>query len=168
MATPPAVRILSTLIASRQADRSGRHAALLVTLAFCAGLAYALMGLTQGLAAILAAVVLLAAAQGPISILADGIILGAAYMLYLYRRVVFGELTREDLKSITDLNLREKLIFAPLVVLVLWMGIYPKSFLDVFAASSGPIAARYHAAKTAAESLPPGVRTAEMKREQGQ
>jgi NADH-quinone oxidoreductase subunit M len=79
-----------------------------------------------------------------------GIILGAAYMLYLYRRVVFGELTREDLKSITDLNLREKLIFAPLVVLVLWMGVYPKPFLDVFAASSGPIASRYHTAKTAA------------------
>jgi NADH-quinone oxidoreductase subunit M len=94
-----------------------------------------------------------------------GIILGAAYMLYLYRRVIFGELTREDLKNITDLNLREKLIFAPLVVLVLWMGVYPKPFLDVFAASSGPIAARYHAAKSAASELPPVLRTAAAKQE---
>ncbi len=71
--------------------------------------------------------------------------------------MIFGELTRADLKDITDLNLREKLIFAPMVVLVLWMGVYPKPFLDVFAASSGPIAARYHAARTAAAEPGPGV-----------
>ncbi|HIM46961.1 MAG TPA: NADH-quinone oxidoreductase subunit M, partial [Alphaproteobacteria bacterium] len=60
-----------------------------------------------------------------------GVILGAAYMLWLYRRVIFGELKKENLKSITDLNMREIGIFAPLVVLVLFMGIYPKPFLDV-------------------------------------
>src|SRR5215831_5770970 len=58
-----------------------------------------------------------------------GIILGAAYMLYLYRRVIFGELVKADLKDILDLNLREKVIFAPMIVVVLWMGVYPKSFL---------------------------------------
>ncbi len=78
MAAPPAFRILSTLIASRQGDRSGRHAAILVTLAFCAGLSYFLMGFMHGFAPILAAVVLLAATQGPVGILADGVILGAA------------------------------------------------------------------------------------------
>ncbi len=64
-----------------------------------------------------------------------GIILGAAYMLWLYRRVIFGALTKEDLKSILDLDRREIAVFAPLVVVVLWMGIYPNSFLDVMHAS---------------------------------
>ena len=60
-----------------------------------------------------------------------GVILGATYMLWLYRRVIFGELTKENLKSITDLNMREIGFFAPLVVLALFMGIYPEPFLDV-------------------------------------
>ena len=60
-----------------------------------------------------------------------GVILGAAYMLWLYRRVIFGELNKESLKSITDLNMREIGFFAPLVALALFMGIYPKPFLDV-------------------------------------
>jgi NADH-quinone oxidoreductase subunit M len=60
---------------------------------------------------------------------ATGVILGAAYMLWLYRKVVFGELTKEKLRSILDLSPREIAIFAPLIVLVFWMGIYPNSFL---------------------------------------
>jgi NADH-quinone oxidoreductase subunit M len=60
-----------------------------------------------------------------------GIILGAAYMLWLYRRVIFGELTKENLKSITDLNWREIAVFAPLIGLALFMGIYPTPFLEV-------------------------------------
>jgi NADH-quinone oxidoreductase subunit M len=66
-----------------------------------------------------------------------GMILGAAYMLYLYRRVVFGKITREDLKSILDLSPREIAIFAPLVVLTLWMGVYPSSFTTFFDATTG-------------------------------
>ena len=61
---------------------------------------------------------------------ATGLILGAAYMLMLYRRVIFGKLEHDDLKSISDLTWREAAIFTPLVFLVLWMGIYPASFLD--------------------------------------
>ena len=64
-----------------------------------------------------------------------GIILGAAYMLWLYRRVVFGELVREDLKAILDLNRREIAIFVPLVVGVLVMGVWPDPFLRVMHAS---------------------------------
>jgi NADH-quinone oxidoreductase subunit M len=59
-----------------------------------------------------------------------GVILGAAYMLYLYRRVIFGELTKDNLMSILDMNRREMAIFAPLLLVTLWMGIYPVSFLD--------------------------------------
>ena len=56
-----------------------------------------------------------------------GMILGAAYMLWLYRRVIFGKLTRDDLKAILDLSPREIAVFAPLILLVLWMGIYPSA-----------------------------------------
>jgi NADH-quinone oxidoreductase subunit M len=61
---------------------------------------------------------------------ASGMVLGAAYMLWLYRRVIFGQLVKDHLQAILDLSLREKLVFAPLILLVLWMGIYPLSFLN--------------------------------------
>ena len=64
-----------------------------------------------------------------------GMILGAGYMLYLYRRVVFGALTKPDLRGILDLNPREIAIFVPLIFLTLWMGIYPSSFTQFFDAS---------------------------------
>ena len=64
-----------------------------------------------------------------------GIILGAAYMLYLYRRVIFGRLTRDDLMNIMDLNPREIMIFAPLILVTLWIGIYPLPFFEVMDAS---------------------------------
>ncbi len=58
-----------------------------------------------------------------------GLILGAAYMLYLYRRVVFGKITKDDVRGMLDLNWREVVVFAPMIALVLWMGIYPSTFL---------------------------------------
>ena len=61
---------------------------------------------------------------------AIGVILGAAYMLYLYRRIIFGELTKENLMKIKDMSRREIAIFAPLLILTIWMGVYPSSFLD--------------------------------------
>jgi NADH-quinone oxidoreductase subunit M len=64
-----------------------------------------------------------------------GIILGAAYMLWLYRRVIFGTLTKEDLKSITDVSPREIAVFAPLVILAIFLGIYPFPVLDVIHSS---------------------------------
>ncbi|MGB0626775.1 MAG: NADH-quinone oxidoreductase subunit M [Alphaproteobacteria bacterium] len=84
---------------------------------------------------------------------ATGVILGAAYMLYLYRRVVFGKLEKEYLKKIMDLEPREIAIFAPLVVLVLWMGIWPDPFLSVFDASVSNLLANYQSALAAAEPL---------------
>jgi NADH-quinone oxidoreductase subunit M len=60
---------------------------------------------------------------------ATGMFLGVAYMLYLYRRVIFGTITRADLRGMLDLSPREKAVFAPLLVLVLWMGLHPSSFL---------------------------------------
>jgi NADH-quinone oxidoreductase subunit M len=60
-----------------------------------------------------------------------GIVLSAAYTLWLYRRVIYGQLEKAELKDILDLNRREIAIFAPLVVLVLYFGIYPEPLLEV-------------------------------------
>ena len=81
---------------------------------------------------------------------ATALFLGPAYMLYLYRRVIFGAITRADLRSILDLSPREKFVFAPLLVLVLWMGIYPSSFLRPIQASVNHIVAQATAATDAA------------------
>ena len=77
-----------------------------------------------------------------------GIILGAAYMLWLYRRVVFGKITRDDVKGMLDLSPREVAIFAPLVLVVLWMGIYPSSFLNVTSVSVEALIQNYQTALT--------------------
>jgi NADH-quinone oxidoreductase subunit M len=81
---------------------------------------------------------------------ATGLFLGAGYMLYLYRRVIFGTITRDDLRNMLDLTPREKAVFAPLLVLVLWMGIYPNSFLVPIRTSTDNIVNRAHAAQKAA------------------
>ncbi len=81
---------------------------------------------------------------------ATGLILGAAYMLYLYRRVIFGKLTREDLKTILDLSPREIAMFVPLVLVVIWMGVYPSSFLDPMHASVAKLIDGYKVALSAA------------------
>ena len=75
---------------------------------------------------------------------ATGMVLGAAYMLWLYRRVVFGPLLREDLKHIMDLSAREIAIFAPLAAIVLWMGIYPAPFFRVMDGSVAQLVSNYH------------------------
>jgi NADH-quinone oxidoreductase subunit M len=84
---------------------------------------------------------------------ATGVILGAAYMLYLYRRVIFGRREKEALKTITDLNWREVAVFAPLIVLVLWMGIYPMSFLEVMDQSVAKLIGDYQQATMTATQM---------------
>jgi NADH-quinone oxidoreductase subunit M len=85
---------------------------------------------------------------------AFGLILCPAYMLYLYRRVIFGKLVREDLKSILDLSPREILLFAPLLLVVIWMGIYPSSFLGPMHASVAKLINNYQLVKTATVAAP--------------
>ena len=75
-----------------------------------------------------------------------GMILGAAYSLYLYRRIIFGRFTRDDLRNILDLSPREWAVFAPLIVLTLWMGVYPSSFSSYWDASVGQIVQQHTAA----------------------
>jgi NADH-quinone oxidoreductase subunit M len=59
-----------------------------------------------------------------------GVILSAVYMLWMIQRVVFGEVTREENRRLTDLNLREKFVLVPLVLLIIFMGVYPNFFLS--------------------------------------
>ena len=77
---------------------------------------------------------------------ATGLILGAAYALWLYRKIVFGELTKDSLKGMLDMNKREIAVFLPLVLLTLWMGIYPNSFLDPMAPAVDKLIGDYQAA----------------------
>jgi NADH-quinone oxidoreductase subunit M len=81
-----------------------------------------------------------------------GIILGAAYMLYLYRRVAFGESKNADAASMPDLNLREWIMLAPIAAATLWMGIYPESFLSPMRKDVGVVLARIAHATPASDA----------------
>ncbi len=70
------------------------------------------------------------------AIAALGVILAAAYMLWLFQRVFFGKITNDKNKDLKDLNLREILYLVPLVILALWIGLYPKPVLDYLEAPS--------------------------------
>ncbi len=59
-----------------------------------------------------------------------GVILSACYMLWMFQRVVFGPVTHEENRKLSDLTLRERLVFAPLLLLIFWMGVAPQPFLD--------------------------------------
>ena len=83
---------------------------------------------------------------------ASGVILSAAYALWLYRRVVLGDLIKESLKSITDMGRREKMIFAPLVVMTLLLGVYPALVLDIIGPSVAALVETYHS-NVAAHSI---------------
>ncbi|WP_298910754.1 NADH-quinone oxidoreductase subunit M [uncultured Aliiroseovarius sp.] len=76
----------------------------------------------------------------------SGVIFSAAYALYLYRRVVFGDLIKESLKSITEMNSREKAIFAPLVFMTLLLGVYPSLVTDIIGPSVEALLTNFHAA----------------------
>ena len=84
---------------------------------------------------------------------ATGMILGAAYMLYLYRRIIFGRLTKEDLRAILDLSPREVALFVPLILITLWMGVYPSSFSSFWDASVAAMVQRHTAALTIDSNL---------------
>ncbi len=83
---------------------------------------------------------------------ATGVVLSAAYALWLYRRVIFGALEKEALKTITDLTLREKAILVPLVALVVLFGVWPMPILDVIAVSVENLIDNYESALRAVQT----------------
>jgi NADH-quinone oxidoreductase subunit M len=84
---------------------------------------------------------------------ATGVILSAAYALWLYRRVIFGALEKETLKSLLDLSAREKLILYPLAILTIFFGVYPAPVFNATAASVDLLLKNYTAAIEAAHSV---------------
>ena len=90
-------------------------------------------------------------------VLTTGIILGAAYMLYLYWRVAFGVQRNADAAAMRDLTGREWLMLAPIAAAVLWMGVYPESFLAPMRKDIATLDARLAgAAPTGDARLAPG------------
>ena len=89
----------------------------------------------------------------PVATLASlGVILSAAYALWLYRKVVFGTLTKPSLAGIRDLDYREVIVLAPLVFLTILFGFYPKPVLDMSAASVAALLENYNHALAAAKA----------------
>ncbi|MCF2513948.1 NADH-quinone oxidoreductase subunit M [Sphingomonas sp. G124] len=81
-----------------------------------------------------------------------GIILGAAYMLYLYWRICYGKLVHADAAAMKDLSGREMWLLAPIAAVVFWMGVYPESFLRPMRADVGRLLERIDRAKPAGDS----------------
>ena len=77
---------------------------------------------------------------------ATGVILSAVYALTVYRRVVFGQITNNQLLTITDLETREIVIFVPLVLGTLLLGLQPNLVFNLTASSVDALTAAYHAA----------------------
>jgi NADH-quinone oxidoreductase subunit M len=75
-------------------------------------------------------------------VMATGVILGAAYMLWLFARVMYGAQANADAAAMPDLNRREWAILVPLAVVALWMGVYPKPFLEPLKAPVASLMAR--------------------------
>ena len=83
---------------------------------------------------------------------ASGIVLGAAYMLWMYQRVFFGEVTNDKNKDLPDLNLREQWTLIPLIIMAFWIGLYPKPFFNLMAPTVDRVLARVAAAVPERES----------------
>ncbi|MDQ2954390.1 MAG: NADH-quinone oxidoreductase subunit M, partial [Pseudomonadota bacterium] len=73
-----------------------------------------------------------------------GVILSAAYALWLYRKIIFGRLEKPSLMAIRDLGYREIIVLAPLVILTIAFGLFPKPVLDMSAASVTALVQNYH------------------------
>jgi NADH-quinone oxidoreductase subunit M len=83
----------------------------------------------------------------------SGVILSAAYALWLYRRVVMGELVKEALMSIKDMGARERFVFAPLVAMTLLLGVYPRLVTDIIGPSVSNLVTNYQAAIPAPDAV---------------
>jgi NADH-quinone oxidoreductase subunit M len=87
-----------------------------------------------------------------------GVILTAVYMLWMYQRVMFGEITHDENKHLLDLNLRELIVLVPVILVIVWIGVYPQPFLKRLELSTGAIVerlnsvAKMHTAETSAAS----------------
>ncbi len=75
---------------------------------------------------------------------ASGVIFAAVYMLWMYQRVAFGEVTNPKMNSLTDMNKREILVLVPIFIFIVWIGIYPSTFLKVSDKSTAKVIEQVH------------------------
>ena len=94
------------------------------------------------------------------AIAASGVVLGAAYMLWMYQRVMFGEVTNEKNTALQDMSPRELVVILPLVALTFVMGVYPKPFFDTMRTSVAQTLSRIPAAALAANGIEPALHRA--------
>ncbi|OIQ42706.1 MAG: NADH-quinone oxidoreductase subunit M [Roseobacter sp. MedPE-SWde] len=85
------------------------------------------------------------------AVAASGVIFSAGYALWLYRRVVFGDLIKGSLKTIQDMDARERFIFAPLVVMTILLGVYPSLVTDIISPSTETLIANFNQSLAAAD-----------------
>ncbi|CRL11547.1 NADH-quinone oxidoreductase subunit M [Phaeobacter italicus] len=83
-----------------------------------------------------------------------GVIFSAGYALWLYRRVVFGDLIKESLKTIKDMTARERFIFVPLVIMTILLGVYPAVVTDIISPSTEALIANFNQSLAAADLSP--------------
>jgi NADH-quinone oxidoreductase subunit M len=76
---------------------------------------------------------------------AIGIVLGAAYLLWLYQRTMFGPITHEENRTLTDLDGRELATLVPIIILCFWIGLYPMPFLNAMAPSVNKVIQKVNA-----------------------
>ncbi|MEP1327454.1 NADH-quinone oxidoreductase subunit M [Pseudophaeobacter sp.] len=86
------------------------------------------------------------------AVAASGVIFSACYALWLYRRVVFGDLIKGSLKTIQDMDTRERFIFAPLVVMTILLGVYPSLITDIISPSTEALIANFNQSLAAADT----------------
>src|SRR5690606_31800350 len=89
-----------------------------------------------------------------------GVIVSAYYMLPMVQKIIFNALSKPANRSIPDLNGRELLILVPLAVAILWVGVYPKSFLERMEPSATRLVRYIETTRVAAEALPPSAEVA--------
>jgi NADH-quinone oxidoreductase subunit M len=83
---------------------------------------------------------------------ASGVILAAVYMLWMYQRVMFGKITNEENRHMTDLNAREVAYLLPILVMIFWIGVYPQTFLRKMDASVSAVVTQIETKRQAALS----------------
>jgi NADH-quinone oxidoreductase subunit M len=90
-----------------------------------------------------------------------GVVLGAIYMLWMFQRVFFGEITNEKNQTLKDLNAREILVFIPLIVMIFWMGVYSKPFVQRMEPSVTQFVEQMTTVRQAMQERDAGVRMAD-------
>jgi NADH-quinone oxidoreductase subunit M len=91
---------------------------------------------------------------------ASGIILGAVYMLWMYQRVMYGEITHEENRHLSDLSPREMALLVPVVLMIVWIGVYPSTFLRPMDASTAHLLEQMQVQKTMVAQPCEGMRQA--------